>query len=307
MDLELDQDQVALCQGLDSLLERYADIDPPGTAQYHVGNARLERDLEEGGYFDAARDLGTIGAVLVIEAVAALPWCVEIAASALLRPVLGSEPATRPIALARAPLTTPVRFLAPGATLLVVDGAAVRRLHPAPEQVRAVESPFAYPYALCEGVDPARAPLVDGLAAAELQRLWQIGIAAEIVGAAGRAIDMAVRHVKQRHQFGRPLGSFQVIQHRLSECTVLHRAARLLARKAAWSGDAADAALAAAYAQDAAARVVYETHQFHGAIGLTLEYALHYLTYRLRRLQGELGGTSHQARAAADRRWPLPA
>ena len=64
-----------------------------------------------------------------------------------------------------------------------------------------------------------------------------------------------------------------------------------------------DAALAATYAQDAAVRVVYETHQFHGAIGLTLEYPLHYWTNRLRRLQGELGGASQQGSRAAQALW----
>jgi hypothetical protein len=51
-------------------------------------------------------------------------------------------------------------------------------------------------------------------------------------------------------------------------------------------------------------RLVTETHQFHGAIGLTLEYPLHFWTYRLKALQGELGGPTAQALAAADQMFP---
>jgi hypothetical protein len=304
MDLNLDSDQSALVQALDSLLARYAAV--TGKAEYFVQNEQLERDLQEGGYFDVARDMGPVGAVLLIEAVAGVPWCVEVAASALLGPMAG-EGVRRPVALARAPLNTPVRFAAPGGTLLVADGAKVRRVDLGPSQAVPAESMFAFPYARLKDIDLAKARVIEGLSAAEFERLWQIGIAAEVVGAAGRAIDMAVEHVKNRQQFGKPLGAFQVIQHRLSECVTLHRGARLLTRRAAWSQAPADAAMAASYAQEAAARVIYEVHQFHGAIGLTLELPLHYLTYRLRRLQGELGGASHQSRAAADARWPLSA
>jgi len=306
MELDLDADQTALAQALDSMLSKYATV-PVGKAEYFVQNEQLERDLGDAGYFDVVRDMGPVGGVLLIEAVAGVPWSVEVAASALLGSALGEPRARRPIALARAPLDTPVRFLSGGGTLVVSDGKAVRRVDLTFAQVTPVESQFAYPYALAKGVDLGKAAVVNGLSPVEFQRLWQLGIAAEIVGAAGKAVDIAVEYVKARVQFGRPLGSFQVIQHRLSECAMLHRGARLLTRRAAWSGAAVDAAMAASYAQEAAARFIYETHQFHGAIGLTLEYPLHYFTYRLRRLQGELGGASHQSRAAADVRWPLQA
>jgi alkylation response protein AidB-like acyl-CoA dehydrogenase len=71
-----------------------------------------------------------------------------------------------------------------------------------------------------------------------------------------------------------------------------------LAFRAAESGTAEDAALAAIYAQDQMRQIVNDLHQFTGAIGLTLEYPLHLWTYRLKALQGELGGLTHQAEAA---------
>ena len=84
----------------------------------------------------------------------------------------------------------------------------------------------------------------------------------------------------------------------------------MLTREAAAGRSPESAALAAAYAQEAAAKIVRETHQFHGAIGLTLEYPLHYWTYRLRMLQGELGGPGEQAFEASHLVWkedePIP-
>ena len=62
-------------------------------------------------------------------------------------------------------------------------------------------------------------------------------------------------------------------------------------------------ARAHAYVQDAIPRVTYDLHQFCGAMGLTLEFKLHYWTYRLKALLGELGGSSPQARAAAMSTW----
>jgi alkylation response protein AidB-like acyl-CoA dehydrogenase len=131
-----------------------------------------------------------------------------------------------------------------------------------------------------------------------MRHWWRLGLCFEIIGAGQAALDLTVQHVKTRRQFGQPLGAFQAIQHRLSECAMLLHGARLLARHAAWTRAAEDAALAAGYCQEVAARLAYETAQFHGAIGITLEYPLHFFSYRLRVLQGELGGSGLQYGAA---------
>ena len=66
---------------------------------------------------------------------------------------------------------------------------------------------------------------------------------------------------------------------------------------------AEDAAIACAYAQDAARQSAYDLHQFSGANGLTLEYSLHFWTYRLKALVSELGGAGTQSLRAADLAW----
>ena len=57
------------------------------------------------------------------------------------------------------------------------------------------------------------------------------------------------------------------------------------------------------YAQEVGARIVLDCQQMHGAMGCTLEYPLHFWTYRLKVLQGELGGFLAQAESAADLLW----
>ena len=102
-----------------------------------------------------------------------------------------------------------------------------------------------------------------------------------------------------RQQFGRPLGTFQALRHRMAECAVLAGGVRRLALKAAWSGDPGDAALAAFHAQDSATRVNYDVHQMMGAMGMTLEMSLHLWTYRMKALLSELGGRGANAAAVA--------
>jgi alkylation response protein AidB-like acyl-CoA dehydrogenase len=129
---------------------------------------------------------------------------------------------------------------------------------------------------------------------------WRVALAAEIAGLLGAAIDATVLYVSDRKQFGRPIGSFQAVRHRLAEASVRATATRWLALQAADSGDAGDAALAAQYAQEAAAGVIYDLHQFLGAMAVTLEHPLHLWTYRLKALLSDLGGRSaHGAHAAA--------
>ena len=66
---------------------------------------------------------------------------------------------------------------------------------------------------------------------------WRTLTAAALVGNARTALDLAVEYVKERHQFGRPIGAFQAVQQLLADLPGLLDGARLLAAKAAWSGD----------------------------------------------------------------------
>ena len=133
--------------------------------------------------------------------------------------------------------------------------------------------------------------------AANIRRCIRIALAAEISGLLHAAIASTVEHLSVRKQFGRPLGSFQAIRHRLAECAVLAGGVRWLALKAASTAGEGDAALAALHAQESGTRVVYDVHQMLGAMGMTLEHPLHLWTYRLKALLSELGGRAGQASA----------
>ena len=107
---------------------------------------------------------------------------------------------------------------------------------------------------------------------------------------------LGVEHARTRHAFGRAIGSFQGIKHKLADMYVLNQLARANACYGAWALDAAPQALPAAAA---AARVAAceafefaakETIQTHGGIGATWEADPHLFYRRARALQGLIGG-----------------
>ena len=147
---------------------------------------------------------------------------------------------------------------------------------------------------------PFRDGEVDADAIRANVRKWiRVALAAEISGLLHAAIAATVEHLSVRKQFGRPLGTFQALRHRLAECQVLAGGVRLLALRAAGTGLDGDAALAAFHAQESGTRIAYEVHQMHGGMGMTLEHPLHLWTYRLKALLSALGGRAGQANAAA--------
>ena len=138
----------------------------------------------------------------------------------------------------------------------------------------------------------------------EVRGWWRIAVACELVGAMRAALDLTVAHVSERQQFGRPIGSFQAVQHGLAECAVAVEGARWLTYEAAWAGTPAAAATALAAAVTAAARVGRDAHQYSGALGFTTEYDLHLSTMRLVALTIEAGTIGSPVVAAASGRWP---
>jgi alkylation response protein AidB-like acyl-CoA dehydrogenase len=196
----------------------------------------------------------------------------------------------------------PGRFVATARTLLVIDGEQIGIARPAAGDVEAVDSLYAYPMGRLTG-----SPEISALPAgkADLARTWiRVACAAELAGLMQAAIDATVEHLTVRKQFGRPLGTFQALRHRMAECAVLAGGARRLALKAAWSGDPGDAALAAFHAQDSANKINYDVHQMMGAMGMTLEMPLHLWTYRMKALLSELGGRGGQAESVARHCFP---
>jgi alkylation response protein AidB-like acyl-CoA dehydrogenase len=125
------------------------------------------------------------------------------------------------------------------------------------------------------------------------------------VGAADAALELSVQHATHRHQFGRPIGSFQAVAHRCAEMRAEIDACRYLAYQAAWYLDrqpeAATLAVTAAksYANDAIRRVFLHAHQVHGAIGFSTEYPLHRFTRCAKAFELSYGGTArHRDRLA---------
>jgi alkylation response protein AidB-like acyl-CoA dehydrogenase len=108
-----------------------------------------------------------------------------------------------------------------------------------------------------------------------------VALAAESVGVARRALDMAVRYAKEREQFGRPIGAYQAVSHACAQMLLEVEGARSTALYAAWTLDHEPesaplaASMAKAYASDAGWRVPAASLQVHGGIGFTWEHDLH--------------------------------
>ncbi|MBV9840089.1 MAG: acyl-CoA dehydrogenase [Sphingomonadaceae bacterium] len=296
MDFDLTDDQTQILTTLDRLASAHERSDHP--ALFWLPADAIEADLDEAGFYDLCRGGGSaLDAVLLIERVARLPQSVEIAASALVAPLLIADAPPRPTALATGAAGRPIHFLDRARTLLVDDGRTVRAVPADALAIEPCDSIFGYPFGIARSYE-ADAGTTLPVTVERFRTLWRIGLAAEIAGASAGGLERTVAYVKERQQFGRPIGSFQVVQHRLAECAVAVRSMRSLVLKAAASQTAEDAALAIVFAQNSIGKICYDLQQFHGAIGLTLEYPLHFWTQRLKALQGELGGAAANAEAA---------
>ena len=129
-----------------------------------------------------------------------------------------------------------------------------------------------------------------------LQRA-QVALAAEQLGVVAEALRRAVAYASERRQFGRPIGSFQAVQHRLADSYIDVEALRSAYLRAAWAIDhevAAEAEVAAAkwWAAHAGHRVTHAAQHVHGGLGADVEYPLHGYFLRARQLGMALGGTS---------------
>ncbi|MER5761052.1 acyl-CoA dehydrogenase family protein [Streptomyces sp. NPDC002082] len=124
---------------------------------------------------------------------------------------------------------------------------------------------------------PARLLSADGAGVlARVRDLACTALAAEQAGAAARALEVTVRYAKERVQFGRPIGAFQAVKHRLADLHTAVEGARSLALAAAAADAAPEAAAAAKSAcSEASAYVAGEMIQLHGGIGITWEHEAH--------------------------------
>ena len=149
----------------------------------------------------------------------------------------------------------------------------------------------------------AQIPIGDGVSAR--RRVDQVGAVAATalqVGLAARALDLTVAYTKDRVQFGRPIGSFQALKHRMADMLVLLE----MSRSASWAASYAvsrrtpDADelvhVAKSYCSDALAQIAGETIQLHGGIAITWEHDAHLIFKRAHALS-QLFGAAHEHRA----------
>jgi hypothetical protein len=161
---------------------------------------------------------------------------------------------------------------------------------------RAADGQLAAEIALHDA--PARRLEGVGLAALEkaVAASW-LAAAAEMVGTAQLLFDTTLAYVKTRVQFGKPLGSFQVIQHRLADAYVLLEQSRSLLLRAALAPESQRSRMAAgakAFVADAARRIAHEAVQLHGGMGVTDELLVGHGLKRIQ-LLSRLFGDPEQA------------
>ena len=193
----------------------------------------------------------------------------------------------------------PIAGAAQGAAVIVLPQGDDARLVEASdaelERLDLIDTTRAYFRVSADGGDPLPESPVTGL------QKSAVALSAELVGVAQRALDMATDYAKEREQFGRPIGAYQAVSHRLADMLWAVEEARSLTYYAAWTADADPDALplashmAKARASDAAASVAHDAIQTLGGIGFTWEHDVHFLLKRAK-VSGQMLGTAGQHR-----------
>ena len=304
MKFTLNEHQAQVIGSLETLLARHAGRERALQFARTPGyDHQLDAALREAGFMaiSQASDTGGLDAALAAFEVARCAGVSSFSASALVAPMVLGEARDVRVALAQAPADQPVRLGGFAELLLLLKGDEALALDTTPDDWTAVDTNRAgFPLARLRGEALARARSLGPGAGARLRDWWRVEIAVQCAGLMKGALDLTVGFVRDRRQFGRPIGSFQAVQHRLGRLAVLTEGARWLALEAAYREARPDlAATAAAFATGAADTLFRESHQLHGAIGFTREFPLHIWTIRLLQLQQELGGAAAHRRDAA--------
>ncbi len=150
-----------------------------------------------------------------------------------------------------------------------------------------------------EGSNLDIAGLILGAAKGDATEIGAFARVALSAGALDRILEMAIEHVNQREQFGRPLARFQAVQQSLALLAEEAAAVNSAGMGAALAFDRGDAGFEVAAAKLRTNRAIGVgtaiAHQAHGAIGFTQEYPLHGFTRRLNRWRGECGNDRYWA------------
>jgi alkylation response protein AidB-like acyl-CoA dehydrogenase len=196
-------------------------------------------------------------------------------------------------------------FGVPGEPSLFVDRATV--LVVAADALLLAEGPGPWLPSMDQtvrlGSVPTEGTAIGDAAAARARAslVGAVGVAALSAGLAARALEMTVAYSKERVQFGRPIGSFQALKHRMADLLVLVE----MSRSASWAASYALATgatnaeqlahVAKSYCSDALSAVAAETVQLHGGIAITWEHDAQLVFKRAHALR-QLYGLPHQHR-----------
>jgi alkylation response protein AidB-like acyl-CoA dehydrogenase len=192
--------------------------------------------------------------------------------------------------------------------LLLPHGEEVHALDPS--EVRVTRQPGNDPSRRLFRVDWTPGPKTRVASAEPGRELWAAALdrgalacAAQQLGVTDRLVTLAVEYAEQRHQFGKPIGSFQAVKHMLANVKVMLEYARPAVHRAAWSVARAvperglHASMAKVLASDAALHAARVALQVHGAIGYTWEQDLHIWMRRAWSLEQAWGRSDfHRAR-----------
>ena len=324
MDFDLSDDQVALQKGARELLDGLAS---PARVRAHTTtgapfDAALWSAMAEQGWLGIEVDEARGGVGLGPVEVAVL--CEELGRHAAPAPFAPTVLAID--ALAAAGEEAWVDRLLAGDTIACVAWNPAAPVPYAPSADVAIVLADDGVYAMDVHERPARQPAMDltrelGWLPFDATRARRIGdadardalldrgatfAAADLLGSASRALDLAVEHAKDRVQFGRPIGSFQAVKHRCADMLVDVEGMRSTVYWAAWCIGAGDpeahvaASTAKTWCSDASKRVMSSALQVHGGIGFTWEHDLHFFMKRAQLDQLAFGDAAfHRARLTA--------
>jgi alkylation response protein AidB-like acyl-CoA dehydrogenase len=130
-------------------------------------------------------------------------------------------------------------------------------------------------------------------------------LCAEMVGGAQKVLESSTEYAKTRHQFGKPIGIYQAVAHKLADMLVLSESGRSATYYAAWAveADAPDRSLASsmakAYVSDAYRKVAGDGIQVHGGIGFTWEHDMHLYFKRAKASEVTLGDATYHRELVA--------
>jgi alkylation response protein AidB-like acyl-CoA dehydrogenase len=273
MDFELNDDQVALRDAARDLLDGLASPEKVRAVVDAGGgyDAALWQAMVDQGWTDP-EFVGVVEAAVLLEEVGR-----HVAPAPFLTQWIAGQPDE--ITAVAWNLADPVLY-APSATrALVRDGDDIRQVAITTRPQRESAMDRTRELGWLRDLDASTGEVVGS--ARDLLDRAAVGVSAELLGVASKAMELAVEYAKVREQFGKPIGSFQAVKHRCADMLVDVEGMRSSVYWAAWCVGAGDpdasvaASTAKAWCADASKRVLASALQVHGGIGFTWEHDLH--------------------------------